>query len=71
MESRPLAAVESAFDALAAEVPEDATWAAVGRPVAACAQSDNLPWTAVNEGVETDPWPSSEDREVVLGEQGT
>ena len=37
-ESRPVAAVESAFDALAAQVPEDATWAAVGRPVAARAR---------------------------------
>ena len=64
-DSRPVAAVVAAFDALAAEARGDATWAAVGRPVAACAQSDNLPWTALNEGVETDPWPSSEDREVV------
>ena len=69
-DSRPVAAVVAAFDALAAEARGDATWAAVGRPVAACADGARRHWTARIEGVEGDPWPSSEDREVVLGNQG-
>ena len=69
-ERPPWAAVLAAFDTLAVQVPEDATWAVVGRPRAARAQGNNLPWTALNEGVETDPWPSSGDRQVVPGKQG-
>ena len=39
VESRPVAATLAAFDALAAQVPEDATWAAVGPPAGrACAE---------------------------------
>jgi len=60
-----------AFDTLAAQVPEDATWAAVGPPEGLRVRpSDNLPWTALSGGAEADPWPSSEDREVVQGKQG-
>ncbi len=39
--SRPMAAAEPAFDALAAQAPGNATWADVGRPVAAL---PGAPW---------------------------
>jgi hypothetical protein len=70
VDSRPVAAVVAGFEALAAEARGDATWAVVGRPVAACADGAWRHWTARSDGVEADPGPSSEDREVVLGNQG-
>jgi len=65
-----VAAAEGAFDALAAQAPETATWAVAGPPAGRACAKRQPALDRLNEGVEADPWPLSEDGEVVLGKQG-